>query len=82
MVLFEIPVKDLTFDQLQLLKVRLISDSFAVIDQLNAIISMLILMSVNVFVFLSSPIQLPWKFMTTKVEFGLIYVTIQMQIIM
>uniref|UniRef100_A0A672T186 Glycerophosphocholine phosphodiesterase GPCPD1-like n=1 Tax=Sinocyclocheilus grahami TaxID=75366 RepID=A0A672T186_SINGR len=30
MVLFEVPVKDLTFDQLQLLKVRLISDSFAI----------------------------------------------------
>uniref|UniRef100_A0A671NZF4 Glycerophosphocholine phosphodiesterase GPCPD1-like n=1 Tax=Sinocyclocheilus anshuiensis TaxID=1608454 RepID=A0A671NZF4_9TELE len=45
MVLFEVPVKDLTFDQLQLLKVRLISHSFTVIDQLNAIISMLILMS-------------------------------------
>uniref|UniRef100_A0A671QUU0 Glycerophosphocholine phosphodiesterase 1 n=1 Tax=Sinocyclocheilus anshuiensis TaxID=1608454 RepID=A0A671QUU0_9TELE len=29
MILFEVPVKDLTFDQLQLLKVRLISDSFA-----------------------------------------------------
>uniref|UniRef100_A0A671QUU3 Glycerophosphocholine phosphodiesterase 1 n=1 Tax=Sinocyclocheilus anshuiensis TaxID=1608454 RepID=A0A671QUU3_9TELE len=28
MILFEVPVKDLTFDQLQLLKVRLISDSF------------------------------------------------------
>uniref|UniRef100_A0A671QUW4 Glycerophosphocholine phosphodiesterase 1 n=1 Tax=Sinocyclocheilus anshuiensis TaxID=1608454 RepID=A0A671QUW4_9TELE len=30
MILFEVPVKDLTFDQLQLLKVRLISDSFAI----------------------------------------------------
>ncbi len=69
MVLVEVPVKDLNFDQLQLLKVRHLSDSFAVV------ISMLILMGVNVLVFLSSPIQLPWKFMTTKVEFGLIYVT-------
>uniref|UniRef100_A0A673J2T0 Glycerophosphocholine phosphodiesterase GPCPD1-like n=1 Tax=Sinocyclocheilus rhinocerous TaxID=307959 RepID=A0A673J2T0_9TELE len=31
MVLFEVPVKDLTFDQLQLLKVRLISHSFTAV---------------------------------------------------
>lgn len=67
MELFEVPVKDLTFDQLQLLKVSQLHIKY------NYIHVESIFICITVFVLHSLPIEQLWLFKTTKVKNDLVF---------